>query len=134
MSTSSGKWVRVGDLKIKIDSARLLLSTPSKFGLSLREREVLCQLACGDGVNEIAKRMGVTANTVNTFKVRLFQKLGIKRSAEAAAIMMAILTGAELQNVDTGRGLELSVPGAVPPGEELVHISELVLQRPCDVY
>lgn len=134
MSASNGKWVRVGDIKIKIDKDRLSTSRRSKFGLSPREQEVLCQLTCGDSVSEIAGRMGVTVNTVNTFKVRLFQKLGITRTAEAAAIMMAILTGAALQNVDTGQGLDLSIPGDVPSGEETVHISELVLGRPNQIH
>jgi DNA-binding NarL/FixJ family response regulator len=48
-----------------------------------REREVIEM--CRDGLmcKEIADRMGVTANTINTYKKRIFQKLGINTMPEA---------------------------------------------------
>jgi len=47
-----------------------------------REREII--LACRDGLmcKEIADRMGVSINTINTHKKRIFQKLGINTTIE----------------------------------------------------
>ena len=47
-----------------------------------REREVIEH--CRDGLlcKEIADRMGVSINTVNTYKKRIFQKLGMNTTAE----------------------------------------------------
>ena len=47
-----------------------------------REREII--LACRDGLmcKEIANRMGVSINTINTHKKRIFQKLGINTTME----------------------------------------------------
>ena len=48
-----------------------------------REREVI--ELCRDGLlcKEIADRMGVSHNTINTYKKRIFQKLGINTMVEA---------------------------------------------------
>ena len=47
-----------------------------------REREII--LACRDGLmcKEIADRMGVSINTINTHKKRIFMKLGINTTME----------------------------------------------------
>jgi DNA-binding NarL/FixJ family response regulator len=47
-----------------------------------REREVI--LACRDGLigKEIAERLGLSINTINTHKKRIFQKLGINSTIE----------------------------------------------------
>jgi two-component system response regulator NreC len=47
-----------------------------------REREII--IACRDGLlcKEIADRMGVSINTINTHKKRIFQKLGINTTIE----------------------------------------------------
>ncbi|MDR2971924.1 MAG: response regulator transcription factor [Bacteroidales bacterium] len=47
-----------------------------------REREII--IACRDGLlcKEIADRMGVSTNTINTHKKRIFQKLGINTTIE----------------------------------------------------
>ena len=47
-----------------------------------REREII--LACRNGLmgKEIANKMGISINTINTHKKRIFQKLGINNSLE----------------------------------------------------
>ena len=47
-----------------------------------REREVI--IACREGLlcKEIADRMGISINTINTYKKRIFQKLGINTTVE----------------------------------------------------
>jgi DNA-binding NarL/FixJ family response regulator len=53
-----------------------------------REREII--LACRDGLmcKEIADRMGVSINTINTHKKRIFQKLGINTTIEMVQYAM----------------------------------------------
>lgn len=56
--------------------------------LTAREKEVLKRLACGDGISEIASRLGINAKTVSTYKARLLKKLELR--TEAALIRYAL--------------------------------------------
>jgi two-component system response regulator NreC len=62
--------------------------------LSLREREVLRLLAQGHSNQEIAKRIRLSVKTVETYRTRLSQKLGLKGRAELYrfAVEAGILT------------------------------------------
>ena len=53
-----------------------------------REREII--LACKDGLlcKEIADKMGISINTINTHKRRIFQKLGINTTIEMVQYAM----------------------------------------------
>jgi DNA-binding CsgD family transcriptional regulator len=53
-----------------------------------REREIIA--LCGEGLmsKEIAARLGITANTVNTHKKNIFQKLGINTTVELVQYAM----------------------------------------------
>jgi DNA-binding CsgD family transcriptional regulator len=53
------------------------------LGISDREFEVLLELAAGYSNKEIARRLGVSPNTVKTHVARLFEKLGASRRTEA---------------------------------------------------
>jgi len=53
------------------------------LGLSVRELEVLHELAAGHSNKEIAAQLHVSPNTVKTHVARLFEKLGAKRRTEA---------------------------------------------------
>jgi DNA-binding CsgD family transcriptional regulator len=55
------------------------------LGLSARELEVLRELAAGHANKEIARRLGVSPNTVKTHVARVFEKLGANRRTEAIA-------------------------------------------------
>jgi two-component system, NarL family, invasion response regulator UvrY len=50
--------------------------------LSDREYQVLCLLAAGKGVKEIAHELTLSAPTVSTYRARVFEKLGISSTAE----------------------------------------------------
>ena len=50
--------------------------------LSDREYQVLCLLAAGKGVKEIAHELFLSAPTVSTYRARVFEKLGISSTAE----------------------------------------------------
>jgi two-component system, NarL family, invasion response regulator UvrY len=66
-----------------IARAMALQSLPGGAGtspfslLSARELEVAMQLALGDSMQEIAKRLNLSAKTVATYKYRVFEKLDI---------------------------------------------------------
>ena len=53
------------------------------LGLSRREVEVLEQLAAGHANKVIARRLGISPNTVKTHVARVLEKLGARRRTEA---------------------------------------------------
>ena len=57
--------------------------------LSSRELEVALMLARGLAVNEIAKRLHLSAKTVSTYKQRLFEKLGGQHTIALAHVLTA---------------------------------------------
>ena len=50
--------------------------------LSTREYQVLCMLASGKSVMTIAEELGLSLKTINTYRVRILQKMGMKKTAE----------------------------------------------------
>ncbi|MGH7232135.1 MAG: response regulator [Nitrospiraceae bacterium] len=50
--------------------------------LSDREHQVLCLLASGKGLKEIADELCVSANTVSTYRSRILDKMNLKNNAE----------------------------------------------------
>ena len=83
------------DLKI----GHFLISTDARdssrvLGLSRRERETLRHLSKGLNVAGVAKLMDVSVNTINTYKTRVFEKLGVHTTAEAMVLMTAAQCGA----------------------------------------
>ena len=53
------------------------------LGLSPREIDVLERLAAGESHKEIARRLGISPNTVKTHLARVFEKLGVQRRVQA---------------------------------------------------
>lgn len=53
------------------------------LGISTREYEVLSLLAAGHANKEIARRLGVSPNTIKTHIARLYEKLDVKRRTQA---------------------------------------------------
>jgi DNA-binding NarL/FixJ family response regulator len=53
--------------------------------LSQREREVLTQIARGFGNNEIALDLNISPRTVETYKARITEKLGLRTRSEIVA-------------------------------------------------
>ena len=80
---------------------------PARSVLSAREREVLEQIARGVTQREIAESLGVSVKTVETYRARLSEKLGITSRAELVAY--AISSGV----LKTGRGTNR--PPEMPP-------------------
>jgi DNA-binding NarL/FixJ family response regulator len=50
--------------------------------LSQREFEVMCGIASGETVGEIAERMHLSAKTVSTYRARLLDKMGMATNSE----------------------------------------------------
>lgn len=70
------------------------------FGLSHREVELLVWVGAGLTKNQIAKRMGVSPSTADTFRRRAYVKLGVGTSAAAIAILFSFLSGTEVEPSD----------------------------------
>ncbi|WP_422481328.1 helix-turn-helix transcriptional regulator [Pleomorphochaeta sp. DL1XJH-081] len=61
------------------------VSEKSPHPITMREREVLERIACGDSVKQIAYGMGLSQHTVITYKRNLYMKTGA-RSLQQLAI------------------------------------------------
>jgi DNA-binding NarL/FixJ family response regulator len=59
--------------------------------LSEREREVLCLVAAGFTAPDIAGRLGISAKTVDTYRHRIGEKLGVSKRSEY--VRFALRTG-----------------------------------------
>jgi DNA-binding NarL/FixJ family response regulator len=55
--------------------------TPHEM-LSDREYEVMCRIAAGKTVTEIAGELSLSAKTISTYRTRILEKLGLKNSSE----------------------------------------------------
>jgi DNA-binding CsgD family transcriptional regulator len=53
------------------------------LGLSPRELEILDALASGESNKELARRLGISPNTVKTHVSRIYEKLGVRRRVQA---------------------------------------------------
>ncbi|HEV2866002.1 MAG TPA: response regulator transcription factor [Allosphingosinicella sp.] len=53
------------------------------LGLSPREVEILDALAGGESNKELARRLGISPNTVKTHVARIYDKLGVQRRVQA---------------------------------------------------
>ena len=82
---------REGGMLMPPPVARLVLALFSPepaapdYGLSPRERDVLAAMADGLAQKEIADRLGLTANTVNTHVQHLYAKLHVRSASAAVA-------------------------------------------------
>jgi len=53
--------------------------------LSGREHEVMCLIATGNTVSEIATRLSLSVKTISTYRVRVLRKMGLSNNAELIA-------------------------------------------------
>jgi len=53
------------------------------LGLSPREVEILAAFASGQSNKELARRLGISPNTVKTHVARIYEKLGVGRRVQA---------------------------------------------------
>ncbi len=64
-------------LDLDIDSEKPLHET-----LSDREYQVLCLIASGKTVGEIAEKLSLSAKTISTYRARILEKMNMKNNAE----------------------------------------------------
>jgi two-component system invasion response regulator UvrY len=81
--------VVAGRRHVSSEVAQLLASHVNAGGeklphqkLSNREYEVLCLIASGKSVGDIAAELSLSVKTVSTFRRRILQKLGLRHNAE----------------------------------------------------
>lgn len=55
---------------------------PVHEALSNREYEVMCMIATGKTVKEIAKELGLSVKTISTYRTRILEKMNMKNNAE----------------------------------------------------
>ena len=58
---------------------------PLHARLSEREFQILCKLAAGRGVSEIADELCISVKTVSTYRSRVLQKMSLKTNADLTA-------------------------------------------------
>ena len=86
---------RVGNFALF--SRRNCVQAREHFGLSHREIELIMHVAGGLTKTEIAKEMGVTSATTDTFRRRAYVKLGVKSGTAAVAIICSFLAGTRVE-------------------------------------
>jgi len=59
-------------------------------GLSKREREVFERLALGETQREIAESLGLSVKTVETYKARIGEKLGVRTRADLVRLALDV--------------------------------------------
>ncbi|MGH3329233.1 MAG: LuxR C-terminal-related transcriptional regulator [Streptomycetales bacterium] len=78
--------------------------------LTGRERDILASIECGHSVRQTARRLGISARTVENLQAHLFRKLGVHNRAAALA------TALSLGLTDPGEGRRLRDPRATADG------------------
>jgi two-component system, NarL family, invasion response regulator UvrY len=74
--------------------------------LSSREYQVLCMLASGKSVMKIAEELALSLKTISTYRVRILQKMGMKKTAELVHYAISNwLVGAPSQDESKQGGL-----------------------------
>ncbi len=63
------------------------------FGLTAAEAKLAARIALGDPLETIAEELGLTKETSRNQLKNVFQKTGVHRQAELAAIFARLLTG-----------------------------------------
>jgi two-component system, NarL family, invasion response regulator UvrY len=64
-------------LNLAIDTAR-----PLHELLSLRERQVLCMLATGKTLTKIGRELGLSVQTISTYRTRIMEKMGMENNEQ----------------------------------------------------
>ena len=75
----------------------MLARSEEILALSARERQTLVLFAQGFSGPEVAEQLGISRNTIDTYRRRIFVKTGAKTMAEAVALFAAQLLGAKLE-------------------------------------
>jgi two-component system, NarL family, invasion response regulator UvrY len=75
--------------------------------LSNREYQILCMIASGKSVKDIADELFLSFNTVNTYRNRILEKMGIKSNIELThyALQYNLIRGIDPPSSDSGQSM-----------------------------
>ncbi len=85
----------------RANAARTVLLTP-------RERQIIASIAGGDGVKQTARKLGISAKTVENLQGRLYRKLGVRNRAQA-------VTRAYVLDLIPQEAVAVQAPGSESP-------------------
>jgi DNA-binding CsgD family transcriptional regulator len=94
--------VKVGNFLITVPTSAC--RTEGEFALSHREKQALFLFSLGLCTRDVAKELGISVSTVDTYRRRIFQKLGTKTMVEAATVATAAALGARMVNCSSNTG------------------------------
>ncbi|MCU1389659.1 MAG: DNA-binding response regulator [Ilumatobacteraceae bacterium] len=77
------------DLLDSMFSAKLPAAVRPRFDLTVREREVLVELAAGRTNNEISQRLLIGTETVKSHLNNIYDKLDVRRRTHAVSLALA---------------------------------------------
>jgi DNA-binding NarL/FixJ family response regulator len=77
-----GIFVSVAVAELLALNVKSALETPLHEQLSDREYQVLCLIAVGKSLKEIADDLSVSVSTVNTYRARILEKMQLKNNTE----------------------------------------------------
>lgn len=86
-------WIELGEARIRLTKPMEALGLP----LTSREQEILLLTAQGESVKSIARQLEISVHTVDTYRRRIYQKLGVTNAASAAALTLALCLGAKVE-------------------------------------
>jgi two-component system invasion response regulator UvrY len=58
------------------------MEMPNHHRLTRKEREIMCMIASGVSLKEIASKFSISNKTVSTHRFRILKKMGMKNNAE----------------------------------------------------
>jgi DNA-binding NarL/FixJ family response regulator len=77
-----GKYITLSLAEKLADEVGGEVEKPAHEALSDREYQVMCLLAMGKTITEIAEELSLSVKTVSTYRARLLRKLGLNNTAE----------------------------------------------------
>lgn len=94
--------VKVGNFLVTLPTSTC--RTEVKLPLSHREKQTLFLFSLGYCTRDVAKELGISSSTVDTYRRRIFQKLGTNTMVEAATIATAAALGARMMHCEPKTG------------------------------
>lgn len=79
---AGGKFVSASVAELLASNLEAALEGPLHEQLSDREYQVLCLIAVGKSLKEIADDLSVSVSTVNTYRARILEKMQLKNNTE----------------------------------------------------
>src|ERR1041384_1303522 len=80
--TRGERYISPALIDILATSIGVNVTQPPHESLSDREYQVLCLIASGKSVGQIAAELSLSAKTISTYRARILEKMGMKTNAE----------------------------------------------------